>query len=451
VIANKTRLGIGAAALIAAAILWWQPWSNAPMTVRGTGDVLTIAATGDSLILKAIPSDQGVAKLLQGASVAVTNLEENLLAASRIPKAENPGDVRWPYGTKAIARNLRTLGFTFVSLANNHAIDYGVDGLRQTVQILDLAGLLHAGAGEDLAQAGSPVDVGRAPKRVAMLAVAVSASAESRATSSRGEILGRPGVNPLRYVPDVTVDARTFAILKRLSAKPGDDQLIVSGNTIKKGSQTAVEMVADEGDTKRILDQVRAARTDANVVILMVHGHEPGNGSPEPAEFLKRFARAAIDAGASMVIGQGPHQLRGIEVYKNGVIFYSLGNFAFDFSQIDPRSQDVYESGTDLYRLALGAIADSEPPPVRSMDDAVWWESVIAVGRFDRGVLRSVRLQPIDLGVGLPLTQRGTPRLASAERSREILNRLTDLSREFGTALRIEDGTGVIELAERNR
>jgi len=187
---------------------------------------------------------------------------------------------------------LRTLGFTFVSLANNHAIDYGVDGLRQTVQILDLAGLLHAGAGEDLAQAGSPVDVGRAPKRVAMLAVAVSASAESRATSSRGEILGRPGVNPLRYVPDVTVDARTFAILKRLSAKPGDDQLIVSGNTIKKGSQTAVEMVADEGDTKRILDQVRAARTDANVVILMVHGHEPGNGSPEPAEFLKAVWRA---------------------------------------------------------------------------------------------------------------------------------------------------------------
>lgn len=450
-IANKTRLGIGAAVLILAGILWWQPWSNGPVTVRGTGDVLTIAATGDSLILKPTPSDQGVAKLLQSASIAVTNLEENVLDPSRIPKPDNPGAVRWPYGTKAIAQNLRKLGFTFISLANNHAIDYGVDGLRQTVQILDHAGLLHAGAGEDLAQATAAVDVGRAPKRVAMLAVAVSASAESRATSSRGEIMGRPGVNALRYAPDVTVDARTFEILKRLSPEPGDNQLIVSGNTIRKGPKTAVEMVADEGDTKRILDQIRAARADADVVILMIHCHEPGNGSPEPAEFLKRFARAAIDAGASMVIGQGPHQLRGIEVYKGGVIFYSLGNFAFDFSQVDPRSEDVYESGTDLYRLALGAIADSEPPPAWSMDQPAWWESVIAIGRFEGGVLRSVRLQPIDLGVGLPLTRRGPPRLASGERSREILSRLADLSRGFGSVIRIENGTGVVELPDRNR
>jgi poly-gamma-glutamate synthesis protein (capsule biosynthesis protein) len=433
-----------------AAILWWQPWSNGPVTVRGTGD-LTIAATGDSLILKAIPADPHVAKLLRSASIAITNLEENVLDASRVPAPENPGDVRWPYGTSAIAQNLRKLGFTFVSLANNHAIDYGVAGLRQTVQILDHAGLLHAGAGEDLAQAGTPVFVGTNPKRIAMIGVAVSAGAESRATFSRGEILGRPGVNALRYVPDVTVDARTFEILKRLSANPGDDQLIVSGSRIKKGSQTAVEMVADEGDAKRILDRIRAARADANVVILMIHCHEPGNGNPEPAEFLKRFARAAIDAGASMVIGQGPHQLRGIEVYKGGAIFYSLGNFAFDFSQVDPRSEDVYEAGTDLYRLALGAIADSEPPPAQSMDQPLWWESVVAIGRFDDGVLRSVMLQPIDLGVGLPVAQRGTPRIASAERSREILSRLADLSREFGTVIRVENGTGVIEVPGRNR
>jgi poly-gamma-glutamate synthesis protein (capsule biosynthesis protein) len=451
VTANKLHLGVGAAALILAGILWWQPWSNGPATVRGTGDVLTIAATGDSLILKPIPADQGVAKLLRSASIAVTNLEENVLDTSKTPKPDNGGDARWPHGTKQIAQNLRALGFTFVSLANNHAIDYGVDGLRQTIQILDHAGLLHGGAGEDLAQAGAPAGIGRAPNGIAMLAVTVSASAESRATLSRGEILGRPGVNALRYSPDVTVDARTFEILKRLSANPGDDRLTVSGNTIKRGSKTAVKMVADEGDTTRILDQIRAARANANVVILMIHCHEPGNRIQEPPEFLKRFARAAIDAGASMAIGQGPHQLRGIEVYKGGVIFYSLGNFAFDFSQVDQRSEDVYEAGTDLYRLALGAIADSEPAPAQRMEDPVWWESVIAVGQFDGDRLRSVRLQPIDLGVGLAVTQRGTPRIASAEQSRKILNKLAELSREFGTVIRIENGTGVIEVADRSR
>jgi poly-gamma-glutamate capsule biosynthesis protein CapA/YwtB (metallophosphatase superfamily) len=418
---------------------------------------MTIAATGDSLVLKPMPSTrsdpgvEGVARLIESASIAVTNLEENLLDTARIPRTDGPGEVRWPYGTKRNAQDLRALGFSIVSLANNHAIDYGVDGLGQTMQILDRAGLLHAGAGEDLVQARAPVFVGRAPRRVAMLAVATSASPESRATPLRGEILGRPGVSALRYAPDVTADAQTFATLKQspvatAASKSSDSQLIVSGKTIKKGPRTAVEMVADEGDTNEILAQVRRARADANLVVLMVHSHEPSNRSNEPAEFLKRFAHAAIDAGASLVIGQGPHQLRGIEVYKGAVIFYSLGNFAFDFAHVVPRSEDAYEAGVDLYRLALGAVADSEPPPPLSVDNPLWWESVIAVGRFDRGVLRSVRLQPIDLGVDLPATQRGTPRLASAERSAEILSRLTDLSREFGTRIRVENGIGVIDL-----
>ncbi len=456
-IVNKTRLGFCAAALVVAGILWWMLRPVSPVTVRGSGDVVTIAATGDSLVLKKMasirsdPGVKGVASLLESASIAVTNLEESLLDTARIPRAGSPGDVRWPYGTRRTAQDLRALGFSMVSLANNHAIDYGVDGLTQTTQILDRAGLLSAGAGEDLAQARAPVFVGKTPRRVAMIAVATSASGESRATPLRGEILGRPGVSALRYAPDVTADAKTFATLKQspvatAAAKSSDSQLIVSGKTIKKGPRTAVEMVADAGDTNEILAQVRRARADANLVVLMVHSHEPSNRSSEPAEFLKRFAHAAIDAGAGLVIGQGPHQLRGIEVYKSGVIFYSLGNFAFDFGQVDPGSEDAYEAGVDLYRLALGAVADSEPPPPQSADNPFWWESVIAVGRFERGVLRSVRLQPIDLGVDLPATQRGTPRIASAERSQEILNRLADLSREFGTRIRLANGIGVIDL-----
>jgi poly-gamma-glutamate capsule biosynthesis protein CapA/YwtB (metallophosphatase superfamily) len=462
VIGNKTRLGFGAAALAAVGILWWQLGSKRQVTVRGSGDLLTIAATGDSLVLKPMPSSksdrgvEGVTSVLENASIAVTNLEENLLDAARVPRADNPGEMRWPYGTKRTAQDLRQLGFTMVSLANNHAIDYGVDGLGQTLQILDRAGLLHAGAGEDLAQARAPVLVGSAPRRVALIAVATSASPESRATPLRGEILGRPGVSALRYAPDVTVDAKTFATLKQspvasAASKTSGNELVVSGKAIRKGERTVVEMLADQGDTNEILGQIRQARAEADYVLLTVHSHEPSNQSQAPAEFLKRFARAAIDAGASMVIGQGPHQLRGIEVYKSGVIFYSLGNFEFDFSRVDPRSEDAYEAGVDLYRLALGAVADSEPPPPQSADNPLWWESVIAVGHFDRGVLRSVRLQPIDLGVDLPLSQRGTPRLASADRSKEILSHLADLSREFSTRMRIENGIGVIELAEPKR
>jgi len=446
------RLSLIAAILLAAGILSWFLWPAGPATVRGSGDLLTVAATGDSLILRPLPpSDQsgkGVAGILRSASVAVTNLEENLLDTARIPRADNPEDLRWPFGTKRVAQDLRALGFTLISLANNHAIDYGPDGLAQTEQTLDHAGLLHAGAGEDLAHAGAPVFVGDTHRRIALIAVATSASAESRATPPHGEILGRPGVNALRYSPDVTADAATFATLRQspvatTGKNPVDGQLTVAGKTIKKGQRTAVEMVANAGDADGILEQIRSARARADIVIVSIHSHEPENASPEPAEFLKGFARSAIDAGASLVIGHGPHRLRGIEVYKRGVIFYSLGNFVFDFSRVKSRSEDAFEAGIDLYRLALGAIPDSEQPP-QPADSRLWWESVIATAQFDRGVLRSVRLQPIDLGVDLPLAQRGTPRLAGAVRSSEVLNLLTDLSREFGTSIRIENGTGVI-------
>ncbi len=443
-----------AAALIA--ILLLRPQGT--VTVRGSGDVLTIAATGDSLVVKPVIAPE-IARLLKGASIAVTNLEENLLDPVRIPKAGDPDDVRWPYGTKRAAQDLRALGFTIISLANNHAIDYGIDGLNQTDQILDQAGLLHAGAGQDLNEADAPVFVGKAPRRIAMIAVATSASAESRATRPHGEILGRPGVNVLRYAPDVTADPATFATLKQSSVvaksagtpKAGADELNVSGKTIRKAQQTAVEMVADKDDVNEILSQIRQARTKADIVILSVHSHEPDNRSQAPAGFLKTFARAAIDAGASLVIGQGPHQLRGVEVYKSGVIFYSLGNFAFDLIKVNTRARDAYEAGIDLYRLALGSIPDSEPLPEQSPDDPLLWESVIATGRFDHGALKSVQLQPIDLGVEVPLSQRGTPRIANAARSAEILKHLTDLSGEFGTSIRVENGTGVIDLPGGSR
>ena len=400
------------------------------------------------------PDLEGTVNLLRGASVAVTNLEENLLDPARVPGGNAPGMVRWPYGTDRAARDLRTMGLTMVTLANNHAIDYGVDAVGQTEMILERRGLVHAGTGEDLAAAAAPVFAGAAPRRVALIAVAVSASPESRAAPLRGEILGRPGVNPLRYTPEITVDAATFATLKASpaaeSSKAGDNQLTVSGNRIKRGPRTVVEMVADARDAERILDQIRRARAGSGYVILTVHSHEPSNRSQQPAEFLKGFARSAIDAGASLVIGHGPHQLRGVEVYKGGVIFYSLGNFIADRSQVDPRAEDDYDAGTDLYRLTLGAVADSEPAPQQA-DSQIWWESVIATSRFDQGVLRSVQLYPIDLGVNLAPSERGIPRLAGAERREEILNRLTDLSREFGTQIRIENGTGVIDLRSQLR
>jgi poly-gamma-glutamate synthesis protein (capsule biosynthesis protein) len=393
----------------------------------------------------------GVVDALRSVSIGLTTLEENLLDGKNIPHADTPGTIRWPYGTRRQAEDLRRVGITVVSLANNHATDYGIEGMKQTQEILDDQGLRHAGSGADLAVAQAPVSLGAAPRRVAVFAITTSASPESRATHSRGEILGRPGANVLRYSPDVTVDPETFATLQHspIATKSAErGQLILSGTIIKKGPKTSVQLVPNEQDVHDILDQVKLARSQPGVVVVMLHSHEPRNQSDAPAESVQSFAHALIDAGASLVVGSGPHQLRGIELYKSGAIFYSLGNFAFDYAAVDPRGADVYEAGMDLYQLAIGALGSMGSFRVPQTDEPIWWQSVIAVTTFERGALKSIRLQPIDLGVDLPIARRGIPRIASSERAGEILRTLARLSQNFGTQISVKDGSGDVQLSK---
>jgi poly-gamma-glutamate capsule biosynthesis protein CapA/YwtB (metallophosphatase superfamily) len=464
--AEKIRFASVAACLLLLAFIVWRLGSRRPASppqLRGTGDTLIIAATGDWLAREPMPSDEtdrgyaSVAQIVKGASLGLTTLEQDLLDEKNVPALKKSSIPRWPYGTTSEAKELRRIGFTLVSLANNHAADYGIEGMKQTWEILDHEGVLHAGSGENLQQAMAPVYVGAAPRRVAVIAVTTSATSESRATSTQGEILGRPGVSVLRYSPRVTVDPSTFATLRGSgigthSAKSDDpNQLILSGTVIRKGQKTTVEFVGTEQDSNGVLAQIRLARSKADVVIVMLHSHEPSNESDTPAEFVQQFARAAIDAGANIVVGDGPHQLRGIELYRGRLIFYSLGNFAFQSGAIDPSAVDVYDRGTDLFGLTLGAMGNMESHRLPNPEEPIWWESVIAITTFDHGTLKSIQLQPVDLGVDLPMAQRGAPRCATPQRRAEILQRLALLSQHFGTQLRIENGLGVIDIGQSQR
>lgn len=83
-------------------------------------------------------------------------------------------------------------------------------------------------------------------------------------------------------------------------------------------------------DLTRTVEEIKEARRQADIVLVSVHAHEmKGADSKVAAQFVETFARACIDAGASAVIGHGPHELRGIEVYNGGLIFSSLGNVIF--------------------------------------------------------------------------------------------------------------------------
>ena len=147
-----------------------------------------------------------------------------------------------------------------------------------------------------------------------------------------------------------------------------------------------------------------------------------------------------------MIVGHGPHQLRGVEVHRGGIILHSLGNFLFPYEPLASRAADVFDAGVDLYALALGAVDPETSRTPAPLDASAWWERIVALATFENGALRQVRLHPIDLGLDMPLDRRGTPRIASEQRGVAILERLAALSRALDTHVRIEGGVGYVDL-----
>jgi hypothetical protein len=235
--------------------------------------VVTIAAVGDIVMgsTPSLPPDGGrgffsaVASDLP-ADVVLGNLEGTLTNASGSkcgPSSTNCFAFRTP---PAYARWLKRAGFTVLNLANNHAYDFGAAGLAETVKSLDRYGLQHTGRPGEVAV----TKVGKI--RVATLGFA-----------------SYPWANPL-------TDLRQVRKLVTQAARKADVVIVTA------------HMGAEGVDHQHV-------RPGAEQYL--------GENRGDPV----RFARAAIDAGADLVVGHGPHVLRGMEWYKGRLIAYSLGNF----------------------------------------------------------------------------------------------------------------------------
>lgn len=457
---DRPRLTLIATVMLVAALAavandrWSASRRGARAAARATDGALVVAATGDSAIVSSLASRQAdlrpIGALLHGASVAITNFELTLLSTAA-PPADDLAP-RWPSAAPDAATTLRALGFTAVSLANNHIGDYGIDGLEQTGRQLDLAGLAHAGTGPDLAQARAGVTIDTGAGRVAFVDAATSHASGARAAPRRGEINGRPGLSAIRYTRRVTVDGPTYATLQRTMAGVAaagagsigaDGTLTLFRMTVHRGERNVVDLVADPDDVAGVADAIRQARRDATVVVFSLHAHEPGNLKDAVDGLLRSVAHAAIDAGADMVVGHGPHRLRGIEIYRDRPILYSLGNFIFQDAGLQAGAADVFEDLTQ--DLVAGATHASDGTGgVLDYQAEVWWESVVALARFEHGRFAGLALHPIDLGIGQPRETRGVPRLAGPDAARRILARLQQLSAPLGTTIEIRDTIGVI-------
>lgn len=453
---RRTTVGFVLAALVL--------WPQAPTTgqqLPGPHTRWSLAATGDVIMTRRIlqfdnagdPRFQAMTRVIRDADAAFLNLELSLFQLEGFdgwPAAEHGGN--WERGPRAAALDLQAMGFDLFNRANNHTTDYGVAGLRATNKLLDELGIAHSGSGENLGWASRPAYLDTPKGRIALIGLATSFTPMSRAGAARPEVMGRPGLNALRVEQRHEADPATFAMLNaaapalggRAAAEAGAPVRIL-GTTVWPGEETRVVESLNQADMDRILREVRNAAGLADYVIVNSHSHQPGNASLVPPPWLEEFAKKCLDAGAVAYIVHGPHQLRGIEIYDGKPIFYSLANFIFQNETIDPMPSDNYERyGLTDTTLAAGLYEERFQGGTTGFPSRpVWYESVVAVPTFEGNQLVDLKLYPIDLGQTAPRSQRGTPRLATEETGRKIIDRLARLSAPFGTTIVYEDGVGV--------
>lgn len=424
---------------------------------KSTTTSFSMALTGDSIITRKLspyeePDFLKLITLLRGADAAFTNLEVLFHDYEAYPMSQSGGT--YMRADPSLAGELAWAGFDLVSRANNHTGDFGVTGMRLTTQYVKKAGMVEAGVGESLAEAREAKFLETKNGRIALISVASTFPDHSRAGKTRGDIPARPGLNPLRFSSTYVVTREQLETLRKLMREmnfspPRDgDQLSFLQNNFIVGDKPDIRTEPSREDVEEITAIIRNARRLADYTLVTIHAHEGNRNKFIPAEFLVTFARIAIDAGADVVVGHGPHVLRGIEIYKGKPILYSLGNFIFQAETLLRLPVENYE------RLNLGPTSHVGDYQDQLSDfdrkdfpaEAEVWESVVAVPRWKGKKLVALELHPITLGFGTPRTERGRPMLANPDLSKKIIGDITRLSRTFGTTILFSDGIGKVSL-----
>jgi poly-gamma-glutamate synthesis protein (capsule biosynthesis protein) len=210
---------------------------------------------------------RGVRNVLTSSDITFANLESPIAAGGQ-EFTEKKFRFR---AEPVVAPALRGVGINLVTLANNHSMDFGGAALLETTRHLNDNGIAWVGAGENLAAARMMALYTIKGKRIAFLGYSLTQPVEFFAAQNR------PGTAP-GYEKTVTAD-------------------------------------------------IMSARKQADLVIVSFHWGKEADGKVQA--YQRSAAHKAIESGADVIIGHHPHILQGIEHYKSGIIFYSLGNFVF--------------------------------------------------------------------------------------------------------------------------
>lgn len=419
------------------------------------GPQWTLTAAGDAIIglrtrhldRPEEPGFHDLCRLIRSVDVASVNLETNVFDMASFrgwPGAERGGS--YLVAPPAALADLAHMGFHLFARGNNHACDWGIEGLQATARVLDGMGLPHAGCGDHLSAAGRAVYLDTAVGRVAMLSLTTTYPASHRAGAQRGDVAGRPGVNGVKVKRRLELDPATYKVLAAAQSAQGNPRLFETANlALAEGTETRIVEWLEPRDVDRVLREIRNAAAFADIVLVNGHTHEPANPVTRTPDWLVTFARACIDAGATAYLGHGPHQLRGMEVHAGRPIFYSLGNFVFHRDTTEPVPAEQYEVldlPGDTSMPADYYAARAAKSATLNFADAAYYETLLPILRFAGTEVVGIDFHPVELSQALPAARRGTPRLADKATGERIVARFAELSRPFGCAIAWKGGLG---------
>jgi poly-gamma-glutamate synthesis protein (capsule biosynthesis protein) len=373
---------------------------------------------------------------------------------------------------------LASIGFNLISFANNHTGDFGPQGVIDTIEACEERGLIHSGIGRSLEEARMAQFLDGGEGRIGLVSTSTTRSAEFAASTAGTGIPARAGLTPLRWGRAYVLPEEEFQQIRRIDemlgiaagrkevmdvevmVDPGEDRIpfgsVFEGSLqFERGDHAHIRYYANEKDAKSILDNIRDAANRAEYVLLSLHAHEGTEEnwySPRPAPFIEEFARRAIDAGATAVIGHGPHMLRGIEFYKGKPIFYSLGSLLMEFEagmqRMTPEMYETYGFTKDSLpsHLHMSRARDTEGKPIGFYADQRFSRSAIAILDMEEGEIK-VRILPLDLDLNRSRpSERGLPACAKPDLAREIAEDLAVMSEAYGTEVRYNEADGLIDV-----
>lgn len=328
--------------ILAAAALFSQPANlhAEEIIINAVGDIMLAGRWAPLLRQKGYDHPfNGIRKELVAGDINLANLESPIARGGQ----EYSGKKYRFRAAPQAAHAIRAAGFNLVTLANNHSMDFGAEALAETLHHLSDNGIAWIGAGESLSEA----------RKMALYTI----------KGKKIAFLGYSLTQPVEF----------FAGRERPGTAPGYEKMVT--------------------------DDITSARRQADYVVVSFHWGKEASSRVET--YQRTTAHRAIDAGADVIIGHHPHLLQGIERYRNGIIFYSLGNFVF-------ASRSPVAEVSAMIRL-----------------------------KFSDG-RRKAEILPLDV---LHRRVGFQPQLLTGERGAAVIETLNNLSKPFKTEIQTRDGT----------